>query len=432
MTEVDNKNQLPNLCNMYFDLLEDCSECPTLYHRWSLISSVGALLGRQAKLSFGMDTIYPNMYVCLLGNAGTRKSSAINSSRKILEAVGYDSFSRERTSKEKFLKDLGSKFEADMDIPHGISAEDLGDVKVNDTPEDRGCAETYINAGELEDFLGQGDGPFISLLTNLWDNRDKYEHGKMTSKDIYIYQPTINMIGGCTPTTFSNVFPPESIGQGMISRMILVYGAGPRKKITFPPPPDKVLLDKIIKRLEDIKTVITGEFKVTSAALKIFDDVYQSDFTLEDSRFESYSSRRHVHLFKLTMILAAMNLSMTITDSIVIEANSILHFTEKYMPRALGEFGKAKNAEAINNVVNTLTSHYLKTTDGLSVEQLFKQVSKDFESYSRDFSVAIQKLIQSSTIEARDGKLFPVTKTTQGYQVPHIDVKMLREFKDSN
>ena len=93
------------LFDLYFEYVKD-TESPKIFHRWSLIASVGALLGRQYYMPFGTTRIFPNQYIMLIGNPGTRKSSAIKTAKKILAHTGYDTFAAEKTTKEKFLLDL--------------------------------------------------------------------------------------------------------------------------------------------------------------------------------------------------------------------------------------------------------------------------------------------------------------------------------------
>ena len=74
-------------------------EVPICFHRWSAIVGIGVLLERNVYLQFGHGAIYPNMYVMLIGNAGTKKSTAIKLAKKLLIKAGYTNIAAERTSK---------------------------------------------------------------------------------------------------------------------------------------------------------------------------------------------------------------------------------------------------------------------------------------------------------------------------------------------
>jgi hypothetical protein len=409
--------KMENIFEDYFDMVEPSSESPFIYHRWALLSGIGAMLGRQASLQFGFDTLYPNQYVCLMGTAGSRKSSSISVIRKLLEQSGYRKFSRERTSKEKFLADLGKGFDLISEQGGDDEVEQLLDISLADP------SEALICAGELEDFLGSGDTGFISLLTNLWDNLDKYEHSKMTGKDIFVPKPTVSMIGGCTPTTFANVFPPEIMGQGMLSRMLLIYGGGARTRITKPPAPNPELWEAIVMQLKATRELVKGEFTVNETAEKIWDDIYKHDMGHQDRRLESYWSRRHNHYYKLCMIIAAADQRTEINEEDAVYANSVLHHAEQLMPKALGEFGRSDNSQQTDYAYSVIKK-YPKT--GIKLQDLFRITSTEFRDM-KELGVVVQKLRSAGKITASShGTLIPL-KEQEDADLPHVDFSLLRE-----
>ncbi len=66
------------------------TEAPIFYHRWAAISAIGAYLGRQYSFTLGHSALYTNMYIMLIGEPGSRKSTAIKIAKKtvILAAAG--------------------------------------------------------------------------------------------------------------------------------------------------------------------------------------------------------------------------------------------------------------------------------------------------------------------------------------------------------
>lgn len=115
----------PSLFDLYFDYVRD-TEPPVIFHRWSLLSSLGALLGRQVWIPFGSFRIFPNQFVMLIAEPGARKSTAIKTARKLLSKAGYDKFAAEKTSKEKFLLDLeGVEESSDSQVSEKLVMENL-------------------------------------------------------------------------------------------------------------------------------------------------------------------------------------------------------------------------------------------------------------------------------------------------------------------
>ena len=60
------------------------TESPVSYHTWTAVSMIAGALQRKCYMQWGLETIYPNMYIVLVGSAGrSRKSLAINIGEEI-------------------------------------------------------------------------------------------------------------------------------------------------------------------------------------------------------------------------------------------------------------------------------------------------------------------------------------------------------------
>lgn len=336
----------------------DNQEAPAIYHRWSLASIVGALLGRQLYMPFGKYTLYPNQFIMLMGTPGARKGAAMNPAKEILKAVGYTRFSASRTSLERFLIDMKQ-----LDISPDVDIEALA----LDTP-----SESYVFAGEFVDFIGPNDISFINLLTNLWDNLPEYKHPKIQGKSVEVYKPTVNLFGGSTPQTFSIAFPPEVIGTGFTSRLLLIHADPTGKQIAWPTDIDPLVKEQLICHLKDVRENMVGEIEVNPKAKQLAGEVYKNEIHVDDSRFGFYQQRRYIHMLKLAMILAAVNLSMVVEEEHILWANTMLAMAEKKMPKALGEFGKSRYSEVSNEILQWMN----KRSKPASVNDIFKAVSR--------------------------------------------------------
>ena len=418
----------------YLDLVEN-TESPLLYHRWSFISAIGACLGRSTWLDFGEERIYPNQFVVLIGPAGARKSGAIKIAKSLLNASGYEFFVGDSSSKEKFLADWEHGFDK---INRGIetgskmasSDRELEVLFGGETILDDRVSEAYIVAGELQDFIGSGNGGFISTLTNLWDNLPKYSDRFKNSKSLYIPNPTISILGGATVTTFADIFSANIIGQGMLSRMILVYGNGQRQKLTIPPPLPAELKQTIQELLLEIRTNIRGCLVLPKDSEDILDYIYKNYVDINDSRLSSYCSRRFTHLLKLCVVIAASELSTTITPEMVIYANTILTYTELYMPKALGEFGKSRSSEVSQVVLDAIAN---AGDRGVTVSELMEIVSQDIDSI-HELGSLVLKLSGAKKVRTAsrpDGEVaFVVISRKLSDKVQYVDFTLLPEFRN--
>jgi hypothetical protein len=389
------------------------TEAPLLYHRWSIISAVGALLSRSVWLPFGHSQIYPNQYIMLMGSPGARKSSAIGISKKLLKDLGYNRFAPDRLSKERFLMEMRPKHDEELDA-------DLTEL-VFDAP-----SELYVVAEEFTDFVGHGGIEFMTMLTKLWDNMDCYEHPKIHGKSVVVEKPTVNIIGGNTVQGLALALPPEALGNGFMSRVIFVHSEATGKKITFPKPVSAELRKDLINHLEVMKGDIAGEFSYSPEAYNLLDRMYKEFRDVDDHRFKHYSTRRFTHLLKLCIILAALNLRTIITGEDALNANTLLHYTELRMPKSLGEFGKSKYSDTAHLILDAL-SHTLKP---MTINELFKVVARDLSKIS-ELSDIIKNLmasdkIQVVTIKGKQGYM-PLYKEVQEWDPSLLNKSFLLE-----
>lgn len=346
------------------------TEPPVFFHRWCILSALGAYLARDVVFELGDFKIYPNMYSMLIGVPGTRKSTAIKLAKKLLQKAGFDSFSADKSSKEKFLLDLagdGNVAEEAMDLISENLWGEGADVRIS---------EMFIACDEFNNFIGNGNLEFISLLGELWDYEGIYSNRIKNGKSVVVPNPTISILGGNTPTGFSLAFPSQAIGQGFFSRLILVYSDPSPRRITFPEKANdddtKYLVDQLlaIKRCACDNTL-----RVTDSAKALLDKIYQSNNRMDDIRFEHYYNRRFTHLVKLALICCLSRISFEMNEEDVVVANTILTHTEKFMPKALGEFGDARHAKVVHKIVSALENSY----SALTIGDIWKVVSSDLD-----------------------------------------------------
>jgi len=81
----------------------------------------------------------------------------------------------------------------------------------------------------------------------------------------------------------------------------------------------------------------------------------------------------------LCLIHAAADFTDTISETIVIRANTVLSHSEKLMPKALGEFGRAKDSGVSHKIMQILDS----TSQVLSVNEIWAHVHSDLDSVGK-------------------------------------------------
>ena len=414
------KTDVGALQDLYFELVED-TESPYIFHRWALLTCMGAALSRNVYLPFGgFGTIFPNQYCVLLGTAGSRKSTAIKQATRLLEKAGYDKFASDKTTPEKFIADLAIGFD-------NIESEELAGLS-NMVYRSSDFQDVLIKASELEDFIGPSNSEFISLLTNLWDNLDEYRHRTKSSGSQRVIKPTVSMIGGATPTTFETIFPAKIVSQGMLSRMLVVYSSKPRKKVPFPKPFNPEIENLLVDELR-VMMELRGEMKLSEEARETFSSIYTQFEELDDERLESYSSRRHEHLLKLSIIIAASNARLEILHEDLVLANTILTYTENYMSRGLGEFGNTDDSKKYNSVLRIIRKH----KDGISAIELQGLAIEAGIGHTKlsEILVALTNLKKIDMVRFNSKPMFVANVKKIKGDSEFIDFNLLLEYRSS-
>ena len=353
-------------------------ETPAVAHRWTLISCISAMLGRRVALPFQHKFVYPNTYISLMGPPASRKSTAIDLGQALLIAAGYNKFSPNNASIQGFwkaLEDAPTKPSVRLtglmkDPKFKPLADELRKPIRNEAP-----AECYIMIGELSDFIPEGDRRFITNLTNLYDCLEHYISEVVSRKTVHVSKPTINMLGGMPQAKLVEVYTSSAIKSGYFSRHLFINVPATTKQVTIPPIPDPDLGKELVSLFRQIKK-LAGEVSFSAEGYDLLDTIYKNTPPMKDVRFSYYEGRRQTHLLKLCMILAAARLDIMVGPEDVKEANTILIAAESQMPLAIGSFGKSKDIEVRQTILEGLT----KDNRPLTKQELMKLIRHDVTS----------------------------------------------------
>jgi len=411
------KPKQPDFISTYMQYTSK-TECPTFFHRWCALSSLAAWIGRDIYFPFGHTKVHANMYVMLVGLAGTKKSTAIKIGSKLLKQAGYKNFAAKKTRQEKFLIDMAcisGIVEGETSSELGGNEDDILDQNLfgaeEATADHLPSAECFISADEINNFIGTGNLDFMSILGELWDIDESYDYKLKNSKSVIIATPTLNLLGGNTFVGFNKLFPPEATEQGFFSRMLFIYAEPKGREYTIPPEPDLELQEKLLAQLGEIKRKVVGKIEISPAAFTLLDKIYHSWGGMNDVRFDSYENRRIIHLLKIAMLIMATRIDTTLSEGDILEANTILTFTEHLMPKALGEFGKARNSDVIHKVMAVIETAKVPA----SFQTIWKVVFSDLDN--RNQLVEILSSLQVAE------KIQAITGDSPGY----LPIKKVRE-----
>lgn len=376
--------------NDYFQYVGE-TEAPWSYHRWCILSCISAILGRNVYFPFGHSIVYPNMYVMLEGNPGTRKGTAMQPAKNLLRDIGFSKLAPDRLSAERFIIEMQLlNKEEEID---GISFENLNF---------QSPSEMFVMAGEFQDFIGTANINFIGLLTNLWDNLPQYSHPKIHGASSLVYAPTVNILGAVNQQSLAISMPAEAVGQGGTSRWVFVHGDPTGKQYTFPKPGPLIIRKKLGAKLKAIQE-LKGEIEISADARILLDRMYKEYTPIDDFRFTYYNTRRFDHLLKASIVHTAMDITLKMESCHVLHANTTLHNVEQRMTKAFGEFGKSKHSETSNKVVEFIKSNFVKMLKPATTRDIWKQISNDLNKWD-DMIEILQGLTLAEKIQVKEIK----------------------------
>lgn len=192
--------------NDYVDCFEETGTSARLRY-WAGVSAIGAALGRDVYVRVAPEhdvehawRIHPNFYIILIGDPGCGKSDAISQVRPFFRHVEVPLASNSG-SKEQIL--------VDMEENKGVLAIVSG--------------ELGVKLGGSGGVRGQADLGMLDMLCQMYDLEDTYQHGTVKSTNVMLERPFLSILGGMTPDILGRVLPFSAIGQGILSRVLLIY-----------------------------------------------------------------------------------------------------------------------------------------------------------------------------------------------------------------
>ena len=400
--------------------LAENQEAADFSYLWAGLSCIAAQLARNVYIPFGNGKIYPNLYVMFVGDPGKRKSTAIKDLKKRIKAAGYQNICGDKVTMQKYLLDLAGVGEGSIEDSN-ITEFNLGiTLGAND------YVESYINQDEFSDFIGINNYPFISLLGNFWDIDEPYVYRTKNGQSIEIPSPIVNILGATTPSQFNTIFPPAISEQGFLSRLIIVNIPESKRKIARPLPSDASVVEKVVDGLKAVRK-LSGELVMSDAVWAKLEEIYLSWQPVEDTRFAHYSTRRHTQLLKLCILSTCSRYTIEMSVDDVVFANTLLSFTEHFMPQALGQFGKNKDGDVNSKVISYLRSSF---PTAKSLQDIIIPISTETDVLSLQ-KILTNLVVAEKVVATSNGKYLPKLPSYKDIKTSHVDWSMLGSIVES-
>ena len=327
--------------------LEYCHnvDAPESYKYWSALSVIAGAIERKVWYTTGKIWWYPNLYVFLVGERSTRKSTSSKVAVGLLKELSEANINTAQMNIASLIRDMSelsltNSFEyfgkhykhASMFIFASEAAMVLGDMYANGSPT-KYLVEVY-NCGDD----GPSDKPIIAKST-------------MKDKQTMIYNPCVNILACSTPAwLMTELLNPSDVEGGFGSRILFVVHQGEYDSKDEVPTADGLQDESLrLKLVEELTSMskLRGNFTATPEwrqAIGTYSKqhkLWMAEHKHSDKMLTSCLARKtDSTIYKLSMLL-----SLNESNAMVLEARhaheawALLTNLEANLPYAFGKFG---------------------------------------------------------------------------------------------
>ncbi len=269
-------------------------ETPELYDIWSALATLSSVVSRRVWINQGYFTIYPNLYVVLVGMPGGRKTTSMNMARDFVRELGDIPFSASSMTKEALCRYMSTQCTKKFIIPG--------------TTKEKEYTPIMMCLTELSHFLGANSAHMIDFLTTIYD-QEVYDAKTKNKGDDIIPGPYLTILACTTPSNITRYLKEDVISGGFSRRTLFAFELDDGEPIPFPEvtPQAQKAWDDCINHARTLSQ-IAGEFQWSTAAhdwyAKFYVELFHSLKLNDDIMTRGYYKSKHIQLLKISMLIA--------------------------------------------------------------------------------------------------------------------------------
>jgi|SRR5215469_288933 len=313
------------------------------FRLWSAIGAMAGALERRVWTATRVGSLFPNMYIVLVGEPAAGKTLSIREARKTIALIPDFGLGPDNPTKASFF----DQFEACQRTVNGFNV----------------ITPMTCIVEEWSVFMPKHEEGFCADLSNVYDNPEKYTSPRRTSKSISLEKPTLNIIAAATPAAIGQ-FPDAAWNEGFTSRLIMIYGTKPTEVPDMFEKRQNLDLHDLYKELERIFTDIHGEIFWDEDARLAYNQwrIDGMKPVPEYGRLSHYNGRRATHVIKLAMVSSASaNNIPNVTLSDFNRALEWLTQAESTMPDVF----RAMKTESDDQILQSFHYHLMSLYGGV-------------------------------------------------------------------
>lgn len=338
---------------------------PEIFRTWAGITVAAAAMERRLWTRTSGGAIYPNLFTTLVAPPGIGKSTVIDLCEGMMQDAGKFKLAPKDVTRSSLIDALTK----------------AAQKQVKSTSEMIEYNSLFVTASELGVFLPAYDMGFLSVLNYIYDNPASYtQERRSLSEAINIINPQMTILAGTQPGFLASLLPEEAWSMGTTSRLLMIYATvSPKPDLWAERPPIKEdpLYKKLVRRLIKIHS-LHGEFKWTTEAKHAMWNWYSTgcEPVPQHSRLQHYLPRRHLHVFKLSMVSAVMRGDTLVVSQEDFErARDWLIESEHYMPDIFRDMAGRSDNQVLQELHFYLWTIYSKDPKPIHESRLFAFLS---------------------------------------------------------
>ena len=367
------------------------NECPEAYHVWSALSVLSSVVSRKVWLDLGYFHVLCNLYTCLVGEQGGRKTVAKDIAYDLLKEV-------EPTlpcSGESMTKEAITRFMASEECTRFFTMPDGAPVEYH---------PFTIFITELKNFLSINIAGMLDFLTTIYDRKFYDVITKHQGTDVLV-NPYVVLLACETPDWIVSRLRESIISVGFSRRMVWVY-SNVDKRIAFPVvTPEASAAWLRVKDCLRRASQLVGEFRMDDATRSFYQLWYESQKLPDDPLIRGYVRVKHILALKTAMLIAIGEQQELLLRKEYLElAIALLESNEKDLPRLTQGAGRNVLAHPAVRLLETVE----KAGGFISEKDLRRVMFAQLDN--AEFYSVLQHLTTTEQLRVIEDKRGPVVR----------------------
>lgn len=330
----------------FVDSLNKSTEAPREFCLAVFLTVVGALIGRQAWVTYSRPT-YPNLFTLLVGETASARKTTVMAFALDLMITVIDG----TQAKVKPLYGLASV--------EGLAAA----MKDGDSPDPY---RIVVVEDELKSLLRKarqkGVSNLIPRLTELYNCGRSFEVNTKTEK-VIIKNPFACIVSASTPAWFAESIGESEISGGFLNRWMMFSGKV-ETLIPFPTPPDAARWEGIAAELLCVVQQTRGEYPLSPEARDVFSEFYKTFRSNKDDGLGAEATARtDLHAIKSALLFALLDRKSLIEVDDVCRGIALATFNMEVALSVIGSAGLSRIGAAEQKLMAALKNGRLSTRE---------------------------------------------------------------------